>query len=85
MQVRRRPIRDGLGAVLGSLLTGCFWCRKYGSDLIVLTGNFKKHSVVASKHCLILSNLLLSRMLLPNSIEVVKRISQAETVDALVT
>lgn len=85
MQVRRRPIRDVLGAVLGSLRTGYFWCLKYGSDLIVLTGNFLGNSVVASKHCLILSNLLLSRMLLPNSIEVVKRSSQAETVDALVT
>ena len=37
-KVRRRPIRDGLGAVLGDVLTCCLSCPKYGSDLTVLAG-----------------------------------------------
>ena len=46
VQVRRRPIRDGLGAVLGGALTCYFWCLKCGSDLTVLTGNFQNDSMI---------------------------------------
>ena len=37
VQVRRRPIRDGLNAVLGGVFTFYFWCLKCRSDLTVLT------------------------------------------------
>ncbi len=47
VQVRRHPIRDGLGAVLGGVLTCYFWCLKFVSDLTVLTGNFQIDSIVA--------------------------------------
>jgi len=52
VQVRRHPIRDGLGAVLGSVLTCYFWCLKCLTELTVLTGNFQNDSMVASEGCL---------------------------------
>ncbi len=52
VQVRRHSIRDGLGAVLGGVLTYYFWCLKCVSDLTVLTGNFQNDSMVASECCL---------------------------------
>ena len=33
VQVRRRPIQDGLDAVLGGVITFYFWCLKCRSDL----------------------------------------------------
>ena len=48
MQVRRRPIGDGLGAVLRGLLTYHFEPLKCEIGLTVLIGNFPKVSVAAS-------------------------------------
>ncbi len=47
VQVRRHSIRDGLGAVLGGVLTCYFWCLKCVSDLTVLTGNFQIDLIIA--------------------------------------
>ena len=47
MQVRRHPIRHGLGAVLGGVLTCHFWYLDCVSELTVLTGNFQNASMVA--------------------------------------
>ncbi len=63
MQVRRHPIRDGLGAVLGGVLTCYFWCLKCISDLTVLTGNFQNDLMVASERGLVLPRVLLPRVL----------------------
>ena len=58
MQVRRRPVRDGLGAVLGGVLTCYFWYLKYRSDLTVLTGNFQTDLIVICKRYLVLPRVL---------------------------
>ena len=52
MQMRRRPIRDGLDAVLGGVLTRFFWCLKCGSGLTVLNGNFHNEPIKPSEYCL---------------------------------